>query len=411
MGAENGTVPVGTKITAENWHQYQQVMSKGLQAFFSGQYAWKMPPETVIEVGPQVRVKLPSQFHKDTEEYSGQVKLEKLSDGGYLIRGYVAGVPFPTIDPSDPLAGYKVMYNTWYAYRPQLTHGQIIDCLIDRYGNKSGVWQEEKNYKLSHLSDPGYPTNYPGANGIFTVANLTLLGPEQSRYTTSLTIVPDDLTKYQENYVFLLSLRRSLRLSSAARCAPLLGSDYTPDDIGLFNPQVTKFAVDFLGEKPILALAHPDAKALVSSTTSCSAQNDWLQPPLNFPLPRLGKFELRDTYVIDLKPLPNYRYCYAERVLYVDKETGLPFWVELYDANNKLWKVGFDFGPTIRVPGSDGEQVTTQAATWSNMYDLQNIHASISAPTTAATYNSDTPGETQDVATHITPGGLAQVMK
>lgn len=62
------------------------------------------------------------------------------------------------------------------------------------------------------------------------MANLTLLAPEQSRYTTSLTIVPDDLTKNQDNYVFLPSLRRSLRLSSAARCAPLLGSDYTPDD-------------------------------------------------------------------------------------------------------------------------------------------------------------------------------------
>jgi hypothetical protein len=36
--------------------------------------------------------------------------------------------------------------------------------------------------------------------------------------------------RYPEIYVFLPSLRRSLRLSSAARCAPLLGTDFTNHD-------------------------------------------------------------------------------------------------------------------------------------------------------------------------------------
>jgi hypothetical protein len=31
-------------------------------------------------------------------------------------------------------------------------------------------------------------------------------------------------------------------------------------------------------------------------------------------------------------------YCYSSRIMYVDKELWHGMWVDLYDANHKLWK-------------------------------------------------------------------------
>jgi hypothetical protein len=54
--------------------------------------------------------------------------------------------------------------------------------------------------------------------------------PEQSRYTADLTLFWQDLGKIEDSYIFVPSLRRSLRLAVSARCAPLFGSDMIHDD-------------------------------------------------------------------------------------------------------------------------------------------------------------------------------------
>jgi hypothetical protein len=58
-----------------------------------------------------------------------------------------------------------------------------------------------------------------------------------------------------EEYVFLPSLRRSLRLSSASRCTPILGTDYLADDTD-WKPAF--FKPEYYGEKKLLvAVADP----------------------------------------------------------------------------------------------------------------------------------------------------------
>ena len=61
-------------------------------------------------------------------------------------------------------------------------------------------------------------------------SRFSINAPEQEKYTTQLSLLPDDPQKVQEIYMFVPALRRSVRLSSAARCAPILGSDFNQDD-------------------------------------------------------------------------------------------------------------------------------------------------------------------------------------
>jgi hypothetical protein len=74
--------------------------------------------------------------------------------------------------------------------------------------------------------------------GYFYAYYSELISPEQTKYTALLHLINDDPDKLPEAYVFLPSLRRALRLSSGARCAPYAAGDYVGDDIlnGIPNP-------------------------------------------------------------------------------------------------------------------------------------------------------------------------------
>src|SRR5215471_1857749 len=45
-------LPVGTKITQQNWQQYKSYMPQGLIEILGGTHPWRLPPDFVMEVGP-----------------------------------------------------------------------------------------------------------------------------------------------------------------------------------------------------------------------------------------------------------------------------------------------------------------------------------------------------------------------
>jgi hypothetical protein len=55
------------------------------------------------------------------------------------------------------------------------------------------------------------------------IATPKVIAPEQAKYLTNLTIYYTDIERPEQVYVFVPALRRSLRISSAGRCAPLVG--------------------------------------------------------------------------------------------------------------------------------------------------------------------------------------------
>src|SRR5271166_1173378 len=164
------TIPIGTKITLQNWQQYQKFMPVWLQALYSGDYHWHIGsgPEFTIEVGPAHDLPMPQKYQEDTEKYAGQTKLVKAASGGYTIEGYTAGVPFP--NPSEPNKCTKVMYNTWLVFRPAISHYYTYDWIVDQYDNVSKEETDDTWYQMSHVSEPGMPVQLPYANGVLFAA-------------------------------------------------------------------------------------------------------------------------------------------------------------------------------------------------------------------------------------------------
>jgi hypothetical protein len=111
----------GTTITMQNWRQYRQYMPLGMVELFEGQHFWRMPADMEIVVGPTIAEKLPRGYREATEKYSPNVRVVHLPDGRNDIANYVGGEPFPR--PQEPVKGYKLLADLWFAYTPHLIVG------------------------------------------------------------------------------------------------------------------------------------------------------------------------------------------------------------------------------------------------------------------------------------------------
>jgi hypothetical protein len=411
------TIPPGTQITVDSWRHYKKFLPIWMWAAYGGQYHWKIGGESyfTITVGPTSDFPLPEKYRQDTEKYAGQAQLAKLDTGGWTIRNYNAGMPFP--NPAEPNKGMKILYNVWLIYRPAISHYVTRDWLVDSFNNTSEVDTDDTWYQLSHLSEPDKPVNLPFANGMLFAARYIVAAPEQSKYTTQLQLQPDDPSKLQENYVFLPSLRRSLRLSTAARCSPIFGTYYINDDGGWMP---TNFDVTYLGEKKLLVPVMDRKKAYEATTYAGGGKT----APGTFPgWPKaegVDHWELRSHYIIDLKPLPILgNYCYSHRIFYIDRQTNISILAgnENYDRTGKLYKLLWAAYPPYKFRGE--ETILLYSTSMSMAMDFQNKHVTANFQNKHVTANNDTPvqineavpAEYQDAATYSTPGGLARIMK
>lgn len=301
LPAQTEPLPPGTEITNRNWQAYRQFMSEGLITLFEGSKFWRMPPDLRIEVGPTIAIPLPKKSLQDTAQFSQNVKLVRTAAGGYVPSGYVAGLPFlHPLDGDPALRGQRVFWDAYYRYQPRVQSAPGFTYTLDRFGNMTETSEVRTVYsQLAYLSDPGYPATISGSGPYYFSRFEVQIAPEQGKYSALLDLTPRDPTGFDELYEYVPTLRRSLRLSEAARCAPIFGSDYLVDDNNGGLPGLPQlFQIDYLGEKQILTLEH----ALPESFDSFQASNshDELDPTyfysgrpgvIPFPKPSMGKWE------------------------------------------------------------------------------------------------------------------------
>ncbi len=406
-GLSADTIPVGTHITVHNWQQYKRFMPPGMQALFSGRYMWRFPddPNFTITIGATRNISMPSYMCAASEKYKGQTKLRKLPEGGYTVEGYTAGLPFADLDEKDPEAGAKLLYDNHYYYSYEFLRRFVsYTFLIDRYLNISAQTGDIAYWRLRHLSDPGYPLNLPYSDGYMTSGRFSVVAPEQSKYTTEIQLLPDDPVRLPEVYVFLPSLRRSLRLTASARCAPALGTDYVGDDSSGNIASPGLFIPVYLGAHKTIGMVHADP-AKIDQPQFFSIRG----AVPGWPKPEVGNFEVRTVRVLALLPTPSLGrgYCYGAKILMIDSETWIPFWFDIYDSSRRLYKVEWDFG-TPR-PIQTGENAYTFQGNGVIM-DLQNGHATATV-NTGAWYDRVAPQDLQNAQVMAFPGSLVQVMK
>ena len=408
------SVKPGTVITKQNWTQYKDCFTYGEQRFWQGDLFWKMPEDAEIHVGQEHRWTLPKPYVEATEKYGGQTRLVKQPDGRYKLENYVAGLPFP--NPSEPDKGTKIAANVTYKMQGY-QWGQITDMgytptlfTRDRFGNSAPSFLDWTYIQTAYNweSDQGIPAVNPQAAGSWYTQWLMQQTPEQSKYTTVLTIFWQDNLREEDDYVFVPALRRSLRLSASARCAPLFGTDAIKDDQRYgWNGGVGKFMGKWLRDMKLLTLVTMDTK-LPASLANYDGGLGW-------PKPSWGDWETRDAYVVDIRRSPEFAagYCYASRVDYIDKQYYTSMAEDVYDSQLQLWKI-YVFSTATKNFDNYGEQMWMGGIA-SGLWDVQNDHATYG--TTANTngrrifWDKEMPERYRDITRYGTPAGLATVMR
>ncbi|MBF6567820.1 MAG: DUF1329 domain-containing protein [Candidatus Binataceae bacterium] len=413
IAAEADTLPAGTVITMQNWQQYKNFLPDGMQKFFAGDYYWKFPADIQIVIGPTSNYQVNKTYVENTEKYANQVKIVDLPDGQHTLKGYVAGRPFP--NPSGTRKGWEILVDIWYRCVPYLTctTDSIPAFLTDRFGHRTVESVKSSYRRMGHISEPGMPIYLADGQGIDFSEWIRVIAPEQTKYLTNLTLYYLDPAKPEDIFLFIPALRRSLRLSTAARCSPFIGTDLTQDDPRSgWNGGITRFDATFLRDQKIISMVNANPKALGTLAN--------YYPVLFFPTPKVGKWEVRDTWVIDVRRIPQQRngYCYGKQIIWVDKISGNALWKDMYDANLKYWKSDMIEHIASPVPGQDLQYETTNF--WQGTYDMQNDHYTVALSADPAgqwsVANEDCKNAGgidyfDNVKQYNTVAGLAQVMR
>ena len=316
--------PVGTVIDSSNLDKYQE--------FFGPAMQWVVKRGVKVRVGPYHPEPPPKNVLDATEKYSGQVELSP--DGTHTIN-YVAGLPFPKIDPNDPQVAVKLMYNYEAAVETDDLDLRNFDCDTGALGKDGGSVRVEKHFLIDHFRrmyftgrlevDPK-PAYTPNRDQVrYKEALYPLLEPFDLKgvgFTYNRYL---DQTRQDDSWLYLPQLRRVRRLSSAQRSDALFGQDTDQDSYGGYAGNVAWMEWKFLGEKTVLNSWHAENMPVI-----------WGEPSGDFM--HADVWEPRKVWMIEGKPkLP--QYAYSKRVMYLDQEGYFIAYSDMYDQAGELWKM------------------------------------------------------------------------
>jgi len=321
-GPLRAQVQSGESITKANADKVKDLVSPGM--FWCVQHGW---PMKIVEAQPIPQRKA---FTEATEKYSGQVKL---TPDGLGLLNYVAGRPFPQIDTNDKFAPIKIMHN----FSMQVT---IDDLDLRNFDADTGPISEERplqverHFLIDHFRRLAYigrlyvdpKPEIPNKEGFHYKETLhPLIEPFDLKGVGFTYYRYTDPAKQDDSWLYLPSLRRVRRLSTAQRSDALFGQDTDQDSYGGYAGQIAWMDWKLLGQKDALAAFHTTPFPVKWA----DGVNDWAFD---------GEWEKRPMYIVEgASKLP--QYAYSKRVLYVDKETFAIPYSDMYDRGGQLWKV------------------------------------------------------------------------
>ncbi|HME69267.1 MAG TPA: DUF1329 domain-containing protein [Myxococcota bacterium] len=140
---------------------------------------------------------------------------------------------------------------------------------------------------------------------------------------------PRATTKNDDTWVYVLTLRRVRRISTAQRTDAVSGTDFTFDDLRSFDGVVPQYEWKCLGETDLLA-------PMNSKVREYPERNHNFGPyGLSYADDR---WELRKVVKVRMTP-KNTDHPYKFKELYLDKQTLVALYSFAYDQKNELWKL------------------------------------------------------------------------
>jgi len=294
-----------------------------------------------MEIGPFKKdYSEPPEWRAATDKFKGQAKIGPDES----LENYTAGDPFDpaSIDcKGDPNAGVKHMWNFNYQWDGDGSDTHYFYSYWDR-GEELPLYYEgtSKTVRLAHRVEPDLLDKNQGdlfrgekrvnAFGIEVDAPFDARGILVMTYRYKDSDKPRAQAKNDDTWVYVPTLRRVRRISTAQRTDAVSGTDFTFDDLRSFAGIVTQYTWQCLGEMDILApvnskvQAYPYAKDHNFGPYGLSYADD--------------RWELRHAVKVRMKP-KNTDHPYHHKDIYIDTQTYNALYSFAYDQKEELWKI------------------------------------------------------------------------
>ncbi len=321
-------VKPGDFITPENSYKVRDLVSPGV--FFKVQHGMS------LKIIPTQRIDWPPPYKDATEKYSGQVSL---SGDHRTVVGYVAGQPFPLIDPNDPYVATKIVWNN--VFRPISSDDydlRFFDCDTEYTGYNKSFFQVAYG-TLGHYAgydqvgrvevepmptDPDFKIN----NRLWLFYLGPELAPATDRGTSLLRYRYADPNHGDDTWTWLPGARRLRRLDESINSAATGAQTWDPDHYSGFNPKTEEYNYRFLGEKQMLACV----RAEHSPEQRCPTDGGASACP--------EVWEMRHMYLIEASPRRERiaRALDSRTNIYMDSEMWFEPYIDTYDSRGQLWR-------------------------------------------------------------------------
>jgi len=352
----------GDVVTVADLERYEHLLGPSIQ--WALRRGLRMP---IVETQP---IPLEPARLRATEKYSSQVRL---SDDKLKIENFVAGLPFPGLTPNDPDLAVKLMFN--YENRILVDDLDVrnFECDTGSVSAKRPM-RVEKHFEIGHFRR----LYYVGRLYHEPIHTWETSAGIRYREVLSPLVEPFDLkgvgltynryldpSRQDDSWLYYPLLKRARRLSTAQRSEALFGQDTDLDSYGGYAGNVAWMDWRLLGTKKLLGSLHSD-----------NFPGVWDQGTADFMFH--DNWEVRDVYVLEGRSrLPGYAY--SRRVIYLDRQSFVILYTELYDQAGELWKAWvnqFKIGrrpfPAATRSVYDYEQQFLPALV---MFDMQLDHA------------------------------------
>ncbi|WP_234824943.1 DUF1329 domain-containing protein [Cupriavidus necator] len=370
-GAPAAELPPGTVIEKSNLDKVRNDTFGGHRVadLLTDKLDWQVRNWNLrITLDPAKAIPAEPRLVEATKKYAGQVKLDPASKE---VSGYTAGLPFPEIAESDPDAGYKIMWNYYYAPR----EGDTVynKSIILGINGDSGLetkqsWIYQRYYFKGRLLGD---KPVVGDGSIAAKTYLLAQYPEDIKGLGTFAVRPD-AAKFEETWAYLKSARRARRLSGGAWMDPVGGTDMLGDDTNVFNARPSWYkGFKLTGRRWVLAITDGQKDNHVPSKAGTPEEFpsvDLKNPPYWNPV---AKWQPREVFVVEATPPAEHPY--SKRVMYVDVNTFRPYYSENYDKKGEFWKFTMS---EMRTAVSDGGQKVL-LYTGFDAIDFKARHASI----------------------------------
>lgn len=284
----------GMRIDQTNFQVAQEVLPPEILKYLqAGDFAITVQETT--DLPPR------EEYINATLEHYAQVELENGE-----LKNYVAGLPFPLIDPQDPKAGEKVSWNYRYRDRGETMQYWPTESLL------TGSGSVERSFKFYVAHRYGTHRPRPDANiaawekkGIFYKRYVRFLAPLDMEGSQVLSNLHDKDTVVHEQWAYDPKTRRTRKVVYN----PYQASgdmDYLVEDWNGFNGYIHVYEWKHLGGKIVLAPGF-----IKTAEPKLGGKGNW------YPV---DPWELRKVVVIEAIPKESHP-TYSRRVMYIDLQT------------------------------------------------------------------------------------------